>query len=63
MTRRITGPDRSGRLVTGNMSWTVMGTWGRVNRRYALLVLSKLFVGIILPRPVFTWDLGKSNRQ
>lgn len=36
--QRITVPDHSGRLVRGNMSWTVMGTWGRVNGRYALRV-------------------------
>ena len=63
MTRRITVPGHLGRLVTGNMSYTVMGTSERANRGYALHVSWKLFAGIILVRPVFTWGLGESNQQ
>jgi len=63
MTRRITVPGHLGRLVTGNMSYTVMGTSERANRGYTLHVSWKLFAGIILVRPVFTWGLGESNQQ
>ena len=38
MTRRITVPGHLGRLVTGNMSYTIMGTSERANRGYALHV-------------------------
>lgn len=46
-------------LVTGSMSLTIMGTWGREKGSYAFHVWWKLFTSIILPRSACTWDLGK----